>query len=57
MLVRCLNGIHEQDGANRKEFIEEKAETTQFYFDFILPQIHGLLPTIKNGLAPEISAA
>tara|TARA_R110002126_G_scaffold13118_4_gene56985 strand:+ start:130084 stop:131853 length:1770 start_codon:yes stop_codon:yes gene_type:complete len=57
MLVRCLNGIHEQDGANRKEFLEEKAETTQFYFDFLLPQIHGLLPTIENGLAPEINAA
>lgn len=56
MLVRCLNGIHEQDSDNRKEYFEDKAETTQFYFDFILPQIHGLLPTIKHGLAPKLAA-
>jgi enterochelin esterase-like enzyme len=54
MLARCLTGIHDQDGNNRKEFYEEKAKTTQFYFDFILPQIHGLIPTIQNGITPEI---
>ena len=57
MLVRCLNGIHDQDGDNRKEFMEDKATTTQFYFDFLLPQIHGLMPTIENGSTPEVSAA
>ena len=54
MLVRSLSGIHQQDGNNREEFMEEKAKTTQFYFDFLLPQTHGLLPVIKNGLTPEI---
>tara|TARA_R110002124_G_scaffold129483_1_gene290911 strand:+ start:209848 stop:211557 length:1710 start_codon:yes stop_codon:yes gene_type:complete len=54
MLARSLSGIHDQDGNNRKEFYEEKAKTTQFYFDFILPQIYGLLPTIQNGITPEI---
>jgi alkylation response protein AidB-like acyl-CoA dehydrogenase len=54
MLARSLTGIHDQDGNNRKEFYEEKAKTTQFYFDFILPQIHGLMPTIQNGITPEI---
>ena len=57
MLVRCLGGIHDQDGDNRKEFMEEKAKTTQFYFDFLLPQIHGLIPTILNGVTPEVTAA